>query len=90
MANVAVQLADGGGKEVKTDSTWGWVKSLEKGTSALAVNAEKIGSAVGSVGSVIKGLFGGSDSSEKTETAGSATSLLPLLALGGGLALLLK
>ena len=45
MANVAVQLADGGGKEVKTDSTWGWVKSLEKGTSALAVNAEKIGSA---------------------------------------------
>ena len=89
MANVSVQLADGGGKEVKSDSTWGWVSSLKKGSSALATNAEKLGSVFDDVGSVITSLFGGNDSKSEV-TSGSSTPLLPLLALGGGLALLLK
>lgn len=90
MAQVAVSLADGGGKStVKTDDTWGWVKALKSGTSALATNANEIGSSIKDVGSVINSLFGGNDSDKKAE-AGKDGSLLPLLAIGGGLALLLK
>ena len=90
MANVAVQLADGGGKEVKkSDGVWGWVKSLEKGTSSLATNAERIGGVIDNVGSVITSIFGGKTESNDNVSGGN-TSLLPLLAVGGGLALLLR
>ena len=86
MASVA--LADGGGKAVKTDSTWSWVKSLESGSSALKVNAEKIGGVIDDVSSVITSIFGGSE--KKNDAVSNDASLVPLLALGGGLALLLK
>ena len=90
MANVATQLEGGGGKKtVKTDSTWAWVDSLKNGSSALATNAEKIGSVIDDVGSVITSIFGGDSKKNEVSNAGSA-SLVPLLALGGGLALLLK
>ena len=90
MAKVAVQLADGGGKEVKTANTWGWVKSLEKGVSALSTNAEKIGSAISDGVSVVTSIFGGSEKKNDVPSSAGSSSLVPLLALGGGLALLFK
>lgn len=90
MANVAVQLADGGGKEVKTDNTWGWVKSLQNGVSAFSTNVEKIGSAVSDGVSVVASIFGGSEKKKDVASDAGSSSIVPLLALGGGLALLLK
>ena len=90
MANVAVQLEGGAGKEVKTDNTWGWVKSLEKGVSALSTNAQKIGSAVTEGVSVVTNIFGGAEKKNDVPSGAGSSSLVPLLALGGGLALLFK
>ena len=90
MANVAAQLE--GGKAVKTDERWGWVKSLESGGSSFVSNVRSLAGTFNEVSSVIRDVFG-TNTQKSNEVSGSGSSLnnmMPLLALGGGLALLLK
>jgi len=85
MASVAVKNDIPAGN----DNTWGWVTALENGASSLSANVSKLGSVMDEVGSVVTTIFGGGES-QKKNTNNGGSSLLPLLALGGGLALLLK
>ena len=87
MANVATPV------ETESKSkTWAWVDDLQNKVDAFSENAEKVGGSIEKVGSVISTLFGGTKSAapEKVATGNNLYDILPYVAIGGIVAMILK